>query len=268
MSSNKMIKQNKALELWQDKLSGSISDSDEKSLETFLSANPEVKKELEGLTQTWDLFEKIERPEPSSEMDARFDGMMASYQATKNQGITSPLDAIAAWLTRSWQVGLASLTMGLFIGWWMLPSQNQREDISQLSSEIQDMKEMMMLTLIEQPKAQERIRAVNLTSELPMADTKVITALIMTLNHDDNLNVRLASLESLLRFKDRPGVRHALIDALSLQESPLLQVAIADALVAIHEKGSVEAMEKLKGEVEDEMVKDKLEESIQSLRNS
>lgn len=258
----------KALELWQDKLSDSISEADGKALETFLIANPEVKKEFAELEKTWDLFEEIERPEPSAEMDAQFDGMMAAYQATQNDRGLSPLDAIAAWLTKSWQVGLASLTMGLFIGWWMLPSQNQKDDINQLSSEIQDMKEMMMLTLIEQPKAQERIRAVNLTSELPKADEKVVEALIATLNHDDNLNVRLASLESLLRYKDRAGVRHALIDALSLQDSPLLQVAIADALVSIHEKGSVEAMEKLRGEVEDEMVKDKLEESIRNLRNS
>jgi hypothetical protein len=258
----------KALELWQDKLAESISEVDEKALEAFLLSNPDFKKELTELEQTWNLFEEIERPEPSVEMDARFDGMMAAYQSTKSQSLTSPLDAIAAWLTRSWQVGLASLTMGLFIGWWMLPSQNQKEDISQLSSEIQAMKEMMMLTLIEQPRAQERIRAVNLTSSLPKTDEKVITALITTLNHDDNLNVRLAALESLLRFKDQPGVRHALIDALSMQESPLLQVAIADVLVAIHEKGSLETMEKLKEEVKDELVKDKLEESIRSLRNS
>lgn len=262
------MNQKKALELWQDKLAGSISDAEEKSLETFLSEHPEVKKELAGLEQTWDLFEKIEQPEPSVQMDARFDGMMAAYEATRQRKTSFSLDAIAAWMTRSWQVGLASLTMGLFIGWWMLPSQNQKEDINQLSNEIQDMKEMMMLTLIEQPKAQERIRAVNLTSDLPKADEKVISALITTLNNDDNLNVRLASLESLLRFKDQPGVRHALIDALKMQESPLMQVAIADVLVAIQEKGSLETMEKLKDEVKEELVKDKLEESIQSLRNS
>lgn len=262
------MNQKKALELWQDKLSGEISQANEKALETFLSSNPEVQNELEGLEQTWDLFEEIEKPEPTLEMDARFDGMMAAYEVAQREKTSFSLDAIAAWLTRSWQVGLASLTMGLFIGWWMLPSQNQKEDISQLSSEIQDMKEMMMLTLIEQPKAQERIRAVNLTSELPDADGKVVKALISTLNHDDNLNVRLASLESLLRFRDEPGVRHALIDALKMQDSPLMLVAIADALVAIQEKESVEAMEELKGEVEDELVKDKLEESIQTLRNS
>ncbi|MFK7954193.1 MAG: HEAT repeat domain-containing protein [Ekhidna sp.] len=258
----------RALELWQDKLADTISEKDQQELKAFLLANPETEKEWEGLEQTWNLFEEIEQPEPSVEMDARFDGMMAAYEANRMERPSFSLDAVTAWLARSWQVGLASLTMGLFIGWWMLPSQNQKEDISQLSSEIKNMKEMMMLTLIEQPKAQERIRAVNLTSELPDADEKVIAALIATMNHDDNLNVRLASLESLLLYHNEAGVRHALIDALKMQESPLMLVAIADALVAIQEKGSLEAMEKLKGEVEDELVKDKLVESIESLRNS
>lgn len=267
-SQNMMMNKKKALELWQDKLADSISEKDSEELKVFLLANPDVQKELSDLEKTWDLFEEIERPEPSTEMDARFDGMMTAYQETKKQSLLHSLDVLVAWLSRSWQVGLASLTIGLFMGWWMLPSQNQKEDISQLSSEIQNMKEMMMLTLIEQPKAQERIRAVNLTSELPDADEKVVEALISTLNHDDNLNVRLASLESLLRFKDEPGVRHALIDALKMQDSPLMLVAIADALVAIQEKGSLETMEKLKGEVKDELVKDKLEESIQTLRSS
>ena len=112
-----------------------------------------------------------------------------------------------------------------------------------------------------------RSRAVNLAAELPNADEQVINALIMTLNNDENLNVRLASLESLIRYADLPGVRGALIDALKDQESPIMQVAIADALVAIQEKSSIETMKSLKENVEDELVRSKLEENIQTLTN-
>lgn len=259
------MKTEKALELWQDKIAGEISESDEKSLETFLQANPELATEWGDLEQTWKLFDEVERPEPSAQMDARFDGMLAAYQSAKKQRSAPFLDGIVSWLTRSWQVALASMVLGLFIGWWMLPSQNQTQNISQLSSEIQDMKKLMMLTLIEQPKAQERIRAVNMVSELPSADEKVIEALITTLNKDDNLNVRLASLEALLNYGEVPEVRAALIDALKVQNSAIILVAIADALVTIQEKSSVEAMEQLRDTVEDELVKDKLTESIESL---
>ncbi|WP_425389563.1 HEAT repeat domain-containing protein [Ekhidna sp.] len=262
------INSKKAEELWQDKLAGNISENEEKALTDFLASNPEKAKELGELEQTWDLFEEIERPEPSDAMDARFEGMMAAYEQNQKEVRPNMLDWIVIQMTKSWQVGLASLVMGLFIGWWMLPSQNQKQDIAQLSSEIQSMKEMMMLTLIEQPKAQERIRAVNLAAELPKADEKVVNALITTLNNDENLNVRLASLESLVRYVDEPNVRQALVDALKLQESPLVLVAIADVLVAIQEKSSVDAMQQLKENTEDEIVKEKLDESIQTLKNT
>lgn len=262
------ITNKKAEELWQDKLTGNLSKNEEKALADFLTSNPEKAKELKELEQTWDLFEEIERPEASEAMDARFEGMMDAYAEKQKEVRPNMLDWIVAQMTKSWQVGLASLVMGLFIGWWMLPSQDQKQDIAQLSSEIQSMKEMMMLTLLEQPKAQERIRAVNLAAELPKADTKVINALISTLNHDDNINVRLASLESLVRYVDEPDVRHALVDALKMQESPLVLVAIADVLVAIQEKSSVDAMEQLKENTEDEIVKEKLNESIQTLKNT
>lgn len=258
----------KAEELWQDKLTGDISENEEKELGQYLEANPEVASEFKDLEQTWDLFEEIERPEPSESMDARFEGMMAAY--TNKQATSRPnvLDWIVERMTRSWQVGLASLVMGLFIGWWMLPSQDQRQDIQMLSDEIQSMKEMMMLTLIEQPKAQERIRAVNMAAELPNADEKVVNALITTLNKDENVNVRLASLESLVRYVDQPNVRQALVDALKMQESPLVLVAIADVLVAIQEKSSVKALEELQESTEDEFVKEKLNETIQTLKNT
>ena len=54
----------KAIELWQDYLTGDISTEDEQELNTYLSANPEVKTELAGLEETWLLFDQIEQPEP------------------------------------------------------------------------------------------------------------------------------------------------------------------------------------------------------------
>lgn len=262
------MKKERIIELWQEKIAGEISEENEKTLHEYLEATPTVASELKEMEQTWELFDEIERPEPSATMDARFEGMMAAYIEKQKTPLPNVLDWIVAQMTRSWQVGLASLAMGLFIGWWMLPSQNQQQDIQQLSNEIQGMKEMMMLTLIEQPKAQERIRAVNMAAELPKADQRVIDALVTTLNNDENVNVRLASLESLVRYVDQPEVRKVLVDALQMQESPLLLVAIADVLVQIQEKSSVETMEQLKENTEDEIVKDKLEQSIKTLRQS
>lgn len=262
------LNEQKARELWHDKMAGDISEEDEMALMAYLATQPKLLKELNDLEHTWQLIEEIERPQPSNEMDARFEGMMQAYVAKAKIERPNVLDWIVDQMTRSWQVGLASLLMGLFIGWWMLPSQNQQQDIVRLSEEIQDMKQVMLLTLIEQPKAQERIRAVNMAADLPDADEKVITALVTTLTSDENVNVRLAALESLIRYIELPEVRKAIVDALSEQDSPLLLVAIADVLVQIQEKSSVETMEEIKNKTDDELVKDKLEQSIQTLRKS
>lgn len=259
------MEKEEALILWQDQLNGEISQDKEQDLKRYLEANPDVAKELEMLSQTWELFDEIKLPEPSTQMDARFDGMLASYQSSQESHLPSFIQLITNWIISGWQMGLTALILGLLIGWWLFPSQKQSHSIQQLSQEISDMKEMMMLTLIEQPKAQERIRAVNMAMDLPDADGHVIAALITTLNEDDNLNVRLASLESLVRYADKSNVREALIEALKMQDSPIMLVAIADALVAIREKSSVQTMMEIKENLEDGLVKGKLEESIQSL---
>lgn len=255
------------IEWWQEKMTGEISQENERLLAQELSKNPDLSQELKEMEQTWNLFEEIDRPEPSRSMDARFEGMLAGY-AEKQFERPNLLDWLVHQMTTSWKASLASLLIGLLAGWWLLPSQNQQQDLQQLSSEIHAMKEVMMLTLIEQPKAQERIRAVNLASELPNADKEVVTALITTLNHDENVNVRLAALESLVSYTEQAEVRQALVDALKMQNSALMMVAIADVLVQIQEKSSLEALEELKEDVDNEIVKEKLEQSILSLRQS
>lgn len=262
------MEKERAIELWQDKLGGEITPENDALLRAFMLQHPEVATELKQVEQTWNLFAKIEheRPEPSLQMDARFEGMMAGFTSVgkpKNMLLTQVLH----YFQRGWQMGVICLIMGIFFGWWILPSQTQRDDIRQLSGEIESMKEMMMLTLIEQPKAQERIRAVNMVSQLDGADAKVIDALVFTLQNDVNVNVRLASLESLLNYSHQAEVRRALVDALGMQDSPILMVAIADALVAIQETSSIKTMRKLKEQSESDLVKEKLESSIQTLSN-
>ncbi len=252
-----------AINKWHDLISegGSVEDSNLDGL------SEETRAELKELESMWHLMDDIDRPEPSEQMDARFDGMMAAYKSAKKEYSASIFDMISAWFFRSWQVGLAALVVGVLGGWWLLPSQEQKQDLAQLSGEIQDMKEMMMLTLMEQPKAQERIRAVSLVSEMSTVDDHVVNSLVSALNTDDNVNVRLAALESLVNYGKLPVVRSALIASIQEQESALLQVSIADALVLIQAKNSIGTLDKLNETIEDDLVKEKLNESIKNLKS-
>ena len=55
-------------------------------------------------------------------------------------------------------------------------------------------------------------------------------ALLESVRNDPNVNVRLVALEALARQIDSPRVRAGLIDSLPRQDSPMLQVALAEIL--------------------------------------
>jgi HEAT repeat protein len=128
------------------------------------------------------------------------------------------------------------------------------------------MKEVMMLSLLNDPSASQRMRAVSYTDEISNVDLKVIGALFTTLNGDPNVNVRLATLDALVKLADEPKVREGLVRSIDLQESPLMQTAIADAMVKLQEKSSVVSLKRLLSKKDlNQMVKVNIEKSIQKL---
>lgn len=144
------------------------------------------------------------------------------------------------------------------------PSINRQ--IDSLSAQVSEMKQMMMLSMLENPSASQRIKAVSYSDEIGSANKKVIDALFTTLNEDPNVNVRLITLDALAKFAKDPAVREGLIQSIAEQESPLLQSAIADVMVKLQEKRSIKPLEKLLQKKDiNEMVKQKIEQSIQKL---
>jgi hypothetical protein len=117
--------------------------------------------------------------------------------------------------------------------------------VNQLTQEVSDLKEMVMLSLLEKESASERLRAVSLTEGMSSASTQVTSALFKTLNEDSNVNVRLAALEALKPYVEDDTVRQQLIASIAHQRSPLVQLALADLMVAIQEKKSVDALRKV-----------------------
>ncbi|MEQ8532682.1 MAG: HEAT repeat domain-containing protein, partial [Imperialibacter sp.] len=87
-----------------------------------------------------------------------------------------------------------------------------------------------------------------------------------TLNTDENVNVRMVTVEALARFGRYPEVRQALVSSISKQSSPMVQIALAEAMVALNEKGAVEALKGLleKDDLND-IVRQKVQQSIEVL---
>jgi HEAT repeat protein len=114
--------------------------------------------------------------------------------------------------------------------------------------------------------ATERLRAVSYTKDIDDANTHVIDALLMTLNNDPNVNVRLVTLEALSGLAHDARVREGLVQSLTRQESPLVQVALADVMVKLQEKRSIKPLKKmLQQQGINDLVKTKLEKTIRQL---
>lgn len=152
-------------------------------------------------------------------------------------------------LTPALQFAIIAIVLisGLSFGYLLRPAQSagQQEYIAQMAEELQSVKEMMMLTLLEKESTNDRLKAVKISEDLPDASEQVTQALLKTLNSDKNVSVRLAALDALRPYTDDPQVREGLIRSIQQQHSPLVQVALAELMVALQEKRSVEQFEEL-----------------------
>jgi hypothetical protein len=98
-----------------------------------------------------------------------------------------------------------------------------------------DSTDSRLFTLLKEASASERIRAVNYAETMTAPNQKVIDALINTLDHDKNANVRLACLYSLARFTDNQKVRDAMVSSLPRQTEPIVQIVLINLLTEMRE---------------------------------
>ncbi len=57
--------------------------------------------------------------------------------------------------------------------------------------------------------------------------------------------MRLSAVEALEKYAGKPEIRRALEDAIGVQESPLVQVALVELLVHMNDTNSAPALEKV-----------------------
>jgi hypothetical protein len=202
-----------------------------------------------------------EDPSPTLRADERFYAMLAA-EKRKQRGFSIQWPTWSVLMPR---VAFASVILiaGFAAGYWLRQPAAPSGDVAVLTKEVSDLKEMMMLSLLKNESASDRMRAVSLTNEMDKASAKVTEALFATLNSDPNVNVRLAALEAIVPFASQGRVREQLIRAISQQESPLVQVTLAELMVTLQEKKSVSELQKVVDSAQTpKEVKEKIKKSI------
>jgi len=144
--------------------------------------------------------------------------------------------------------GIVLLLCGYLFGNHQSDSKNQMQ-MAFLQQEAIQLKQDMMLTMLDNKSASKRIQAVGYTSEIQNAsDTKIENALIERLNFDGNVNVRLAAAEALSKYSETDRVKTAFIKALSAETNPTVQISLMQFLVENKDQRARAPMEKLLNE--------------------
>jgi len=227
----------------------------------------EGKVDLTSLRELYSLDEqvgKLEHEAPTMRLDHQFYEALNQEKLEQKKAKTVSMPSWNYLFPRL--AAAAVLILSGFAAGYFMQTPAQKTEVTTLTREVNDLKEMMLLTLLERESASERLKAVSLSNEMDQVSNKVTDALFITLNQDENVNVRLAALEVLRTYSRNSSVRKKLIESITLQDSPLVQMELAQLMVSIQEKKSVNALrELLKNERTTQEVKNKVSESIKVL---
>lgn len=253
-------------------LDSQLDEGLELELKAELVSRGENVDDLENLRRMSVSMDRWKIPQPSERLKDNFYTLLAAEQQKQENLVSvnwwqvlSEKFAFGVWMPRL-AYGLTFLLLGYFAGITFSPSASQNEQIAALSVEVDQMREMMMLTLLNDPTASERLKAISTSHYIAEPDDKIIRALLKTLNSDPNENVRLAAVDALLMFSGIKEVREGLIGSINHQHSPMIQIALTDGMLALNEKEATPALQRLLQRKNlNPLVKTRVEQTIQKL---
>ncbi|HZY82340.1 MAG TPA: HEAT repeat domain-containing protein [Cyclobacteriaceae bacterium] len=259
------MEQNKIEELVAKYNEGLTDPSEVQALEQLIEEGKVDLTQLRSLDRLDEQLIAIESPATSLAMDDKFYAMLSKEKkkaAASSFNFTMPS---WSWLAPRLAFSVALVVIGFGAG-YMLNTKSADPNVELLTQQVADLKESIALSLFEKESATDRLKAVSLTTEMDQVSKKVTEALFQTLNNDPNVNVRLAALEAITPYSKDGSVREQLIRSIGKQESPLVQVALAELMGGLQEKKSVTEFDKiLKDERTPLDVKNRIKESIKVL---
>jgi len=228
--------------------SHTLGEAEELAFEAHIATCDTCRRDAEQLGALWRNLALIPAEEPTPQMRTRFYDSLAAFR----QGLESVPKhrwrerLLALWPRQpAWQmaVSFALLVVGVGVGYELHPGQTKPEvgtasgvsEVAQLRGEISNMRQMVALSLLQQQSAGDRLRGVSYAYQVPSSDTQMLSALLATVNTDPNVNVRLAAVDALHGFGASEVTRAAVIQSIRKQDQPMVEIALIDLLVDLHE---------------------------------
>jgi hypothetical protein len=226
-------------------LAGELTTAEEEAFEEQLGKNASLRMELKELRSLWSGLGLVGQEQPSASLRARFYQRLNTISG--NRGETLPA---AGW--RGWRIGVRQLAaalsffvLGLLVGRIDSARGASGPEIALLRGQVEGLRQTVALSLLDGDSATSRLQGISWSNQVQSPDNELVLALLTTLNHDQNVNVRLASLDALEKLAGDTVVRKALEESIPMQASPLVQIALVDALVHLRDNAAIDELRKL-----------------------
>jgi hypothetical protein len=240
-------------EQFADHVRREIGEPLQSEIAEHLATCEACRAEAEELSTVWTAMGSIPAAQPGPEARARFDLMVDAYHHGLEEASAPGFwTGMNSWLAGFWprqpalQVGLgvALLALGGLAGFQLHPAPppstaSRSDEIAELRGQVAAMNQVVAVSLMQQQSAGDRLRGVNWSYQMQKPGQEVLGALLDTLMHDSNVNVRLATVDALRQFGDQDVVRKGVLEAMRKQESPMVQVALIDFAVDLKQKESI-----------------------------
>jgi hypothetical protein len=253
-----------------DYLAGALSRTEAEELDEHFAQCAACQQETAALSETWEMLGLLEQEQPSAQLRPRFYESLEAYRQGLEAAAPVParrrfFDWGGGWAGSpafrvAWSAALLVIgtAAGLGVGQWLGGRDRGRGDLAGLQDEVHHMRQLVTLSLLEQQSASERLRGVDYAYRVDQSDTQVLAALLHAVNHDPNVNVRLAAVDALRKFSGSPAVKGSLDQSLAKQDSPLVQLALIDFIVDTRDKMALPSLTALeRSPTADKNVKEK-----------
>ncbi len=262
-----------------DCLSGRLEPAAREKVIEHLEVCSACRADMAELGVVWRGLDAMKEPEPSPELRVRFMETLSAYEegyqdAQRREALKVPH---RSWWTGfwpshpAWQAAFSAVLVMLGVAggrYAMSPRVEPAagQDMARLQGQVESLRQLVALSMMQQQSPSARLSGVTYAHQMTAPDPQVEQALLRTLTHDQNINVRLSAVDALARFMSNAEVRRAMADAIFAQDSPMVQVSIIDVLVQANAIDAVPALKKLQADQgADDAVRQRAQAAVKKL---
>jgi len=225
--------------LFADEWAGILPPAESNGLHLHFDDCAVCRQEAEGLKSLWSKLDLLYSGEPLPEVRSRFYSALGAY----GDGLSSARERSRFWPSHpAWPLAAAAaLLIGLGLGYATNSRSDGREssEVAQLRGEVKNMRQLVALSLLREQSASERLSGIGWANQVDSSNGQVLSALLDSVNHDPNVNVRLAAADALRTFAMNAAARKEIAKSITRQAAPLVQIALIDLVVDLKDQGAV-----------------------------